>query len=187
MTVRRHIRGFSLIEILVVVVIVAIMASIAMISLGVLGDDRQIRTEARRMMTLLQVAQDDAVMQGREFGIELMTDAYRFVEFDPLTGQWAEVLGDDTLRMRKLPDGVEFDLYIEDKRIPLQREPARIDMSDDNAGRRSTKPYSPHLLIFSSGDSTPFELHLVRRDLDQIVVLEGEPTGQVDIVDDNEV
>ena len=44
--------GFTLIEILVVVSIIGIVLSIAVISLGVLGDDRELREEARRLAAL---------------------------------------------------------------------------------------------------------------------------------------
>ena len=77
--------GFSLIEILVVVVILAIVSTVALMSMGVLGDDRELRTEARRMQTLLEIAQDEAILQGREFGMEIMLDSFRFVEFNPFT------------------------------------------------------------------------------------------------------
>jgi type II secretion system protein H len=61
--------GFTLIEILVVVTVIGIIVSIGLLSLSVLGDDRQLRIEARRIATLLASAQDEAVMQGREFGL----------------------------------------------------------------------------------------------------------------------
>ena len=53
-------RGFSLIELLVVIAIVGIVVSMALLSLGILGDDRQLQTEARRVMALLEVAEDEA-------------------------------------------------------------------------------------------------------------------------------
>ena len=87
-------RAFTLIEILVVVSIIGIVLSIAVISLGVLGDDRELREEARRFAALVQVAQDEALMQGREFGIEFMSNGFRFVEYDPFLNRWDEVIGD---------------------------------------------------------------------------------------------
>ena len=77
--------GFSLIEILVVIVIIGIVSSVALLSLGLLGDDRELQTEARRLISLVEVAQDEAVMQGRELGLEFMAHSYRFVEYDPLS------------------------------------------------------------------------------------------------------
>jgi len=172
--------GFSLLEIMVVVVIVGIVVSVASLSLGLLGSDRELKTEAVRFMALAEVAQDEATLQSREFGIELMTSGYRFVEYDPLAGQWADIPGDDTLRLRALPEDVEFELYLEDKRIVLNNDPAEFD--DPKTMRLTTKKYSPHLMIFSSGDATPFELRILRDYGDQNILLRGDALGAVEIV-----
>lgn len=177
--------GFSLIEILVVIVIIAIVTSIAVLSLGLLGDDRQLETEARRLGSLVAVAKDEAMMQGREFGIEFMTDAYRFVEYDPFTGQWAELAADEMYRTRRLPEDVEFDLFLEGQRVTLAFDPAEIETADgDERERGNLKSYAPHVLIFSSGDMTPFALNLARRSADQVVELRADPAGNIEIGDD---
>lgn len=172
-------KAFSLIEILVVVTIIGIILSIAVLSLGVLGDDRELREESRRFITLAQVLQDEAVMQGRDFGIEFMNGGFRFVEFDPLLGGWAELIGDDTLRPRDLPDGMEFDLWIEDQRVILKDAPAAFDDPDEDSDDQGIQSYAPHVLVFSSGDMTPFELHVLREDLDQSISLESNLLGEI--------
>ena len=92
--------GFTLIELLVVVVVIAVIVSIGVLSLGTLGDDRMLRREVYRIGSLLEVAQDEAVMQGREFGLEIMRNSYRFVEFDPFQRIWTEIGTDDQFRFR---------------------------------------------------------------------------------------
>ena len=118
---KRQASGFTLIEILVVIVIVGTVLSIVVLSTGIIPDDEEILVERTRMTALLETVQDEAMMQGREFGLEIMTSAYRFVEFDPLTRQWMEVPGDELYRLRELPEGIEFELYIDDKRIQINR------------------------------------------------------------------
>lgn len=174
--------GFSLLEIMVVVVIVGIVISVASLSLGILRNDRELKTEADRFMALAEVAQDEATMQSREFGIELMTTGYRFVEYDALAEQWADVPGDDTLRLRALPEDVEFELYLEDKRIVLNNDPAEFENPKTRMTGFATQKYSPHLMIFSSGDATPFELRILRTYGDQNVLLRGDALGAVEIV-----
>lgn len=159
---RPHSIGWTLIELLVVVVIVAIMVSIAMISVGVLGDDRRVREESRRFAALYEMVQDEAALQGREYGIELTQSAYRFVEYDTINDIWIAIPFDDTLRTRRLPEDMEFELYLEEKRILLDDDPAELDDPDKLAQIGASTRYSPHLLIFSSGDATPFELHVLR-------------------------
>ncbi|MDJ0906160.1 MAG: type II secretion system minor pseudopilin GspH [Woeseiaceae bacterium] len=176
-------RAFTLIEILVVVSIIGIVLSIAVLSLGVLGDDRELREEARRLAALVQVAQDEAVMQGRDFGIEFMSNGFRFVEYDPFLNAWGELIGDDTLRMRSLPEEAEFDLWIEGQRVLLDAQPAAFDDPEDEEQQLQVENYAPHILVFSSGDMTPFELHLLRSDLGQAIVLESNLLGDIKFVD----
>ena len=184
MNTRGHLRGFSLIELLVVIAIVGIVVSMALLSLGILGDDRQLQTEARRVMALIEVAEDEATMQGRDFGIEFMQNGYRFVEWDPFTERWAELIGDDTLRLRELPEDMEFDLFLEDKRIVLERDPQAFDDPDDNGPVGLAKNYAPHLFLFSSGDTAPFELHVFNDISDQQVVIRRDELGNMEIAED---
>ena len=50
--------GFTLIEILVVIVIIGIVMSIAMLSITLVGGDSQLREEAQRVVSLVEVAKD---------------------------------------------------------------------------------------------------------------------------------
>jgi general secretion pathway protein H len=186
MSQRRQQLGFTLIEIMVVVIIVGVLASIAILSVGTVRDDRELRTEAHRFAALLGVALDEAAMQGREFGVEVLTAGYRFVEYDALSAQWSDVPGDDTLRLRSLPDELEFELYLEDKRILLDDDPAEFDDPEERRMRAATDIYSPHLLIYSSGDTNPFELHVYRPNDNARVVLRGDALGTVEIVHPDE-
>ncbi len=157
--------AFTLIEILVVIVIVGIISAVAMLSFGILGDDRNMQREARRLGSLIELANDEAMMQGRDYGLEIMLNGYRFVEHDPIIEQWHEIIGDETLRQRHLEEQMEFELFIEDRRILLDEETAttEYDEDEDGAGRNRINDYVPHVLILSSGDITPFKLRIVRQ------------------------
>jgi len=180
---RRSSRGFTLIEILVVVVIIATVVSIALLSITVGGDDTELDQERRRLASLIETIQDEAVLQGREFGIEFMVSSYRFVEFDPLVRQWSEIPGDDLYRLRRLPEGLEFELFIDDRRIELEINPDRLeDPKKERAG--NVDSYVPHLFVFASGESTVFELHIVRPELDRRLVLRGDVLGELEFGDD---
>lgn len=173
--------GFSLIEVLVVVVIVGIVMSIAVLSLSLVGGGQDVREEAQRMVTLVEIAQDESMLQGREFGLEFMEGSYRFLELNPLTGQWGEIFGDDTLRLRQLPEEIELALFIEDRRVLLKRDPAQT--ADDEERERGVEAFVPHVLIYSSGDITPFELHFVRDIDDNLAAIRADLTGAIEFVD----
>ena len=42
-------------------------------------------------------------------------------------------------------------------------------------------------MVFSSGDMTPFELHVLRRDLDQSITLESNLLGDIKFVDPDQL
>ncbi len=178
--------GFTLIEIMVVVIIIGIIVSAAFLSMGSVRNDRDLTTEAQRLIALAAVAQDEAAMQGREFGIELLTSGYRFVEFDGFTGQWADVPGDELLRERKLSEGLEIELFLEGKQILLDDDPAPFEDPNASGTRAATDIYAPHLLIFSSGDTTPFEVQISKAVNDLRVVVRGDALGLVEIIDPDE-
>lgn len=178
-------KGFTLIELLVVIAIIAIVTASVILSINVVGDDREARTEARRLASLVEVALDEALMQGRDFGLELSSGGYRFVEYDPLTLTWAEIIGDDTLRLRSLPEGVTLQLFMEDKRVPLAAEFEEIEEAE--SGSANANAYAPHLLIFSSGDLTPFELHIARQQMEQPIVVTGDLLGTLEITTGEEL
>jgi general secretion pathway protein H len=174
-------RGFTLIEILVVVVIAGIVSSIVLLSMGVLRDDRDLQIETYRMASLIELAADEAMLQGRDYGLEMQLGGYRFVEYDPYTESWAEIIGDDMLRPRKLPEGFEFELYLEGRRIELSQQMSEIPSDDDEENQIRLSAYAPHALLLSSGDLTPFELVVLRPADDAAYQLRILPNGEVRI------
>ena len=178
--------GFTLIEVMVVMVIIGIVISFAVLSVGIVGDDREIRQQALRMSTLIEMVSDEAQMQGREYGVEIMRTGYRFVEFDPLLAQWNQVVGDDMLRMRTLGEEMEFELFLEDRRVSLDEAPADTSVAEDPAERDLSEDYQPHLMIMSSGEITPFELRIIR-DVDRrSVLVTMSPAGELEIQSDDQ-
>ena len=185
---KRRAGGFTLIELLVAVVIIAIVLSVTVLSIGLVGDDRDVQTEARRLISLLELAQDEAMMQGREYGIEFVRSGYRFVEYDPLSNQWLELVDDDALRYRTLPEDVEIKLFLEGRPVTLNLDPAVIEAADEDDEERQfgREQYAPHLLIYSSGDMTAFELSMTRSTDNVTIAIGGDLLGNFEILDDSD-
>lgn len=185
-TDRPRTAGFTLVEILVVLVIIGTILSVAFLSFGILRDDRSLEREARRMAALIELVTDEAMLQGRDFGLEILSGGYRFVELDPLVNQWFEVTGDDVMKARTLDEGTEFNLYVEEHRVLLHETARDTERKEEDEKRDLTDDYLPHILILSSGDVTPFEL-LIRRDLDRSeVTLTMTLAGELEIVEGDE-
>lgn len=187
MSGNKNARGFTLIELLVVIVIVATVTSIVVLSTGLIGEDNELDTERRRLATLIEVVQEDGLMQGREFGIELMMSGYRFVEFDPLTRQWMEIPGDDLFRLRNLPEGLEFELYIDEKRVTLITDPLEIDDPEKNILNAGVQTYLPHLFIFASGEASAYEIRIRRPLSDNELIMRGNILGEIEFGEDDEM
>lgn len=179
--------GFTLIELLVVVVIIGMISAIVVLGMGTLGDDRDLRNEARRMTSLIEMASDEAMLQGRDFGVEIMQGGYRFVEYEPLTGVWFEVIGDDLLRPRRLGENTEFELFLEDKRVLLDVDAVELAQEDgDENDRNPDDDYQPHVLVLSSGDISPFVLEIIRLSDRSSVRVSASAAGELKVgIDEN--
>ncbi len=177
-------RAFTLIELLVVIVIIAVISAVALLSLGILGDDRSLQREARRLSSLIELANDEASIQGRDYGLEFMRSGYRFVEYDPLLNQWYEMIGDDFLRPRQIEEGLEFELIIEDRRVLLDESAAETQRDEDDTNL--TDDYIPHILIMSSGDVSPFELRFLRPIDRTAITLTMSLAGELEIQGDGQ-
>ena len=180
MRLRHRQPGFTLIELLVVIVIIGTIVSIALLTIGVGGDDEDVDRERRRFASLVEVVRDEAMLQGREFGIEVMQTSYRFVEYDPLSRQWVEPPFDELYELRELPEGIEFELFIDEKRIDLLRQPQRLE-EDDKDMRSTVQTFEPHLFVFASGEGTVFEIHFWRPQTDYRAILRGDVLGNLEL------
>ena len=180
---RQH--GFTLIEILVTVTIIGIIIGVAVLSMNVAGEDEALDTERRRLASLVETIQNEGMLQGREFGIEFMISAYRFVEFDPLTRPGAEVPDDELYRRRVLPEGREFALYVEGRRVELDDDPRKL-ADPDESGSSTAESYAPHVFVFASGESTVYELRLWRPLTDARLVMRGDILGQIEFGENDE-
>jgi general secretion pathway protein H len=171
---------------MVVVVIAGIISSIVIMSMNVVGDDRDLQQEVYRMGSLVELAADEATLQGRDFGLEILRSGYRFVEHDPYTNRWAEIIGDDILRPRQLPEDFEFELFIEDRRVQLNERAGDTEPGDEDENRRGAENYAPHALLLSSGDLSPFDLTMTRLSDDAWLRLSVLPNGEVRIGKEDE-
>ncbi len=168
-------RGFTLIEILVVCVIIAIVAAAAVLSLSALGgEDHELETERDRLVDLMNYARDQAELQTRQLGLYCTQNGYRFLAFDPRTNLWENLTWDDALEPRTLPDGLKLSLSVESHDIVLNTS-ARAD----EIAKTDAQDYKPHIMIFSNGDLTSFQLTLEREGTDRSATLAPNDQGDI--------
>lgn len=151
--------------------IIAIFVGMAVLSIGVAGDDRDLRQESFRLKSLLDLAREEALMQSRDFGIFFSATGYRFYIYDYAQLAWVEPIGDELFRERSLQDSLSFELVVEGRDIVLPDEFERDALSDP----------MPQVMILSSGEVTPFEAAVVRPFADDRVELRAELDGTIEI------
>ncbi len=97
-------RGFTLIELLVVLLIMGLFAGL--VSVITRPDDRALlRVEAERLAQLLDLAAMQSRLTGKSIAWTADGLGYRFWRFSEDT-YWSEILDDDSLRPRTLPQGM---------------------------------------------------------------------------------
>lgn len=95
-----HARGFTLMELMVVLVIIGICAGGIGLGMGTLLDpQRKLRQDALQLAQHLQVARDEARIDGRTLRWQADATGYRFSRRDG--GRWEVLQRDDQLRPRQ--------------------------------------------------------------------------------------
>ena len=105
-------------------------------------------------------------MEGRDFGLRLVEQQYEFLTYEPRRDKWETVEGDDLLRPRQLPRGLNFRLRLDGREASLRppSDPKKPSATADRYPRQ--RRYS-----------TAFELKLQREDRDHEATITGNANG----------
>ncbi len=148
--------GFTLVEILVVIVIIAVIVSASTIAVGVLGRDSQVEDESRRFWAVLNQAREEAELQSLDAAVFVASGEYEFLRFDRRRQMWMSIVDDKLYAQRTLPEGLRFRLWVDGREIVLKPDlPNRSDKSEH-------EKWPPQIMVLSSGELMPFELHVER-------------------------
>ena len=162
-------RGFSLLELLVVIVIIAILFTFTTLAIRGTSPEELLETEARRLDQLLQLALEEAILRGMEYGLEFTPNSYRFLLY--IENTWQPLEADRLLRERQLPVDMEFELEIEQIDVLID-ESDRQDDDDEETAR-------PQVFLLSSGEITPeFSVRLVMPGVATSYLVTGNANGE---------
>ena len=164
---RLHQSGFTLIEVITVVLIIGIIVSFAVLSIADRAQDDRLENEARRLVELIRLGSDEAVLLGIELGLSSDGEKYEFVTIGE-EGNWVRYQENGPLRPRKLPDGMKLEITSEDFLPPKDK-------------KEDKEVLIPNLLFLSSGELTPFQLVIDAAGATTAFLIEGELTGKVSI------
>ena len=207
---QRTMRGFTLIEIMLVMVIIGCAAGIVVLSIPggpnpKLGND--LSEESQQLAATIQVMSEQATQQGRTIGLHISEHGYQFMirqenastNEESVTQTTSKAL--DTMidwdhqswqpyQSEKLRTAGEFDeqisLALTLDGLQLQDEENRLGRSEpqwfDTENQLTAK--TPQILLLPSGEITPFSLTLQEQggDSTQFRQINGLENGQIDVL-----
>jgi general secretion pathway protein H len=173
LTCRRPSRaaGFTLLEIIVVLLIIGVVTSFAV--LGVRQGSGALEQEGQRLLALLRLTRDEAVLNAEPLGLGFTRSDYLFLQrrlVDEATYEWRPVQDDATLRRRDLEgQGIALELTVQGIAVALP------------AGGATP---APQVLLHPSGWVTPFELRLrpLGADHGAALLLRTATDGRIELV-----
>lgn len=152
-------QGFTLIELLVVVAIVAVLAGLVGTSFVGSGQNQAMEGFAYRMAQRMELARDRALQRNREWGLYINEGEYQFAEFNELTQTW-EPYTQRPFHTESYAMSVQMTAQVDEYQ-------GRVDADEDSL---------PEIVLFSSGEVTPFELtikHITQPSLVWILESDG--------------
>lgn len=107
--VKKHQRGFTLLELLVVLVVLAIATGMIVVQ-GTPSDGRYLQSEAQRLAQILRIGQQHAMLTSKNIRFSASEEQFQFEAFDG--NRWQSVTDEPTLRPRNWDtEGVEVTLF----------------------------------------------------------------------------
>jgi len=156
---RKNIKGFTLIEIMVVVVIVAVLISAVALSFPPVGD-KLLKEHADRFSALVELAQDEAILQSNELAVEITPNGYSFYQNE--NNSWLAI-SESPFTKRELPSDFSTKVYLDG---------ILIDLKD----REKSKP---QVVILSSGEMTPFT-YTIQFQKQSEITLKVDANGEIE-------
>ena len=155
-----------------VLVIIGITVTFAVLSLSSLGRNPPAQDTAGKLADLSSLVAEQAVMQSREYGLRIEPHAYQILSFDGHA--WNEPK-DDPLYTRHEVDDVTLTLELEGEPVTLAPAPTTAAASSASTGAQEPA-LKPQVLLLSSGEITPFLIHVVGTDKGAIYAVKGTLT-----------
>jgi general secretion pathway protein H len=143
--------GFTLIELLVVVFIVGLISGFAVLSINLSSNDREIFEELQYLRYQLTLAGEESIVRGLPVGVMFDERRYRFL----LAGQsqWVELDDTEALKPHELPASWKIELRLGSSKVILDSEVVENEQIEASN--------IPHIVFFSSGEISPFEILVV--------------------------
>ena len=156
--------GFTLLEIMLVLLLMG------MVSVGVvmtlpnnLTSQENVHWQAQRFRTLLQFAEDEALISGLELGLVFDKNSYQFAFYDYKIQKWLPVVNKQIQSKVELPETLKIEYLLSGSlwdEIDTEKQDEFIDEDDlvSIDGEEKVVSLRPQVYVMSSGEVTPFSV-----------------------------
>lgn len=189
----RHVnRGFTLLEVMLVLLLLGMISVGVVMTLPSSGSTTEgTDWHAQRFSTLLQLAQDQALILNTEFGIQFNEQGYTFTSYDAINKQWIPIIDDRIHGDVTFPDDMlaEYDLS---GSVWGELEAVQNSATDDSflsdsdrvrIGEEEQSALQPVVYIMSSGEMTPFSYTFFNTgDNSHDVTVKVSMTGVIEVI-----
>jgi len=193
MRMMRHVnRGFTLLEVMLVLLLLGMISVGVVMTLPSSGSTTEgTDWHAQRFSTLLQLAQDQALILNTEFGIQFNEQGYTFTSYDAINKQWIPIIDDRIHGDVTFPDDMlaEYDLS---GSVWGELEAVQNSATDDSflsdsdrvrIGEEEQSALQPVVYIMSSGEMTPFSYTFFNTgDNSHDVTVKVSMTGVIEVI-----
>lgn len=140
------------------IALIGVMITAVVLSIGDGGREKHMENEARRLVAVVKLARDEAVLMSQELSLVINDTYYDFQRFGEKT--WEPLVDERILIRHKLQDGLELELELESYAFTPKRKKSKLKDSDtDEDDDRAVRVY-----FLSSGEMQPFILYIREQD-----------------------
>ncbi len=181
---RNHQQGFTLVEVMLTIVLIGITATIVVMTLPV---NKNKATDpdwqAVSFIALLQLAEDQALISGNEYGIVLKEGSYQFTKYNYRKKKWLPIITGGLSRKRTLSADIRLTKTLKgsvwDKVDPVDetfiKDDDLVKIKDD----KKIKSLKPQVFVMSSGELTPFTVEFSNYKTKKSSFLSVEMNGDI--------
>lgn len=157
---RKNIRGFTILEILVVVGVISVIASTILLNTNLSRPDTEIKKHASTIGKTLQLLMQEAILEDRNFALSLLPGGYQILEYDG--NEWSISKDSFFLKLQKKHDFTD-ELVIDNSIISVEKTDEPV----------------PHILVLASGEMSVFQWNIEDRENDLRIRITSSMLGKI--------
>jgi general secretion pathway protein H len=154
-----------------VVAIIGLLVQAVALSWRSIGTDQELEQETSRLRGMVDLLNEEALMQSRDYGIMFTQTGYRFYVFDYQLLEWVVPQADRLLETHTLRPLLSLSLVLDGREVLLEPDFESQDVETP----------APQVMLLSSGEVTPFTVEMRRDGIEGRFELTAQLNGDLEI------